>query len=81
MPTNIKSAEYTSVWDDCFPITTKCLVNTDTKEVFNIKTARDTPESIDILTREYITLDGVEYPVIPNDDITGNNYTGFWYKR
>ena len=60
----IKEAMFTSVWEGC-EITTPCKVNTVTREIFDIEKV-DTPtdddgNELEILDREYVTVDGVEY--------------------
>ena len=60
----IKEATFTSVWDG-YEITTSCKVNTVTREIFDIEKV-DTPtdddgDELEILDREYVTVDGVEY--------------------
>lgn len=57
----IKKAEFTSVWDIGAEITTKCKVNTKTKEVFDIETSDDEVDGM--LEKEYVTIDGVDYKV------------------
>lgn len=75
----VKEAEFTSVWDedscDCKKITTSCKVNMETKEVFDIVVVPCL--DVDILNREYVTVDGTEYPVSPESERENN---GFWYK-
>lgn len=62
----IKNATYTSVWDGGYEVTTDCKVNMKTKKVFDIKSA---DVDVDILEKEYVTIDGVNYPVF---DIGGH---------
>lgn len=60
----IQEAVYTSVWDDCVEIHSDCLVDTKTKEVFDIEMVDVSNYDIDICTNEYVTLlDGSEYSV------------------
>lgn len=62
--TMIQDAMFTSVWDDGFEIHSKCKVNTETKEAFDIETIDVSDYDIDICTDEYITLlDGKQYDV------------------
>lgn len=68
---NIKNATFTSVWDDGIEVTTNCKINMDTKEVFDVEVAYI--NDLDILEREYVTIDGVDHPVSCNGD------TEFWY--
>lgn len=76
----IKNATFTSVWDDSYSITTNCKVNTATREVFNIEeSSDDNIEKLDTLTSEYVTIDGIDYPVfnIDEPDVSENT---FWYR-
>ena len=68
----IKNGTFTSVWDGGYEVTTKCKINMDTKEVFDIeKIGIDA----DVLEYEYITLDGNEYSVSRD-----NEDADFWYE-
>lgn len=74
----IKNAKFTSVWDGSYEITTNCKVNMETKEVFDIELA-EVDESLDILEKEYVVIDDVEYPVFQLSDITEED-NEFWYE-
>ena len=74
----IKNAKITSVWDGIYEITTNCKVNMETKEVFDIELA-EVDESLDILEKEYVVIDDVEYPVFQLSDITEED-NEFWYE-
>lgn len=74
----IKNATFTSVWDGCYEITTSCKVNTETHEVFDIEMV-DVDEELEILDKEYITLDGVEYEVM-NKNCYEDVGSSFWYE-
>lgn len=78
----IKEATFTSVWDEFSrqrqDVTARCKVNMDTKEVFDIETVNVDSLCLDILSREYITIDGVEHPVSSMDE--KDRETEFWYK-
>lgn len=70
-------AEFVSVWDDYFTVTTPCRVNPLTKEVTAI-------EEVDVaglehLTREYIILDGEEHNVFQQSDLSENE-DEYWYQ-
>lgn len=71
---NITDATFTSVWDDTILVTTECKVNLESKEVFDIQNVDI--EGVDSLDREYITIDGEEYPVSRE----GEDDTEYWYK-
>ena len=68
----IKEATFTSVWDGGHEVTTACKVDMKSKEVFAIETVF--VGEVDTLERQYITIDGVDYPV--SDDC---DETDFWY--
>ena len=70
----IKNATFTSVWDGGYEITTACKVNMTTKQVFDVEKA-EVDDSLDVLEAEYITIDGVDYPVSYNKEDTE-----FWYE-
>lgn len=60
----IKEAAFTSVWQGN-EITTPCKVDTVTREIFDIEKI-DTPtdddgDELEILDRQYVTVDGIEY--------------------
>ena len=69
----IKNATFTSVWNGGYEVTTNCKVNMDTKEVFDIEKAG--VDGLDVLDEEYITIDGVNYPVSADAD-----ETEYWYE-
>jgi hypothetical protein len=81
----IKEAMFTSVWEGC-EITTPCKVNTVTREIFDIEKV-DTPtdddgNELEILDREYVTVDGVEYCAgSASSETEGwNPDKDYWYK-
>jgi len=69
----VKDATFTSVWDGGYEVTTNCKVDMETKEVFYIETAY--VGEVEILERQFVTVDGVDYPV--SDDV---EETDFWYR-
>lgn len=71
----IKEARFTSVWDgESQEVSVACKVNMDTKEVFDIQTVDVT--GVDVLDREYVTIDGEEYPVSRERE----DDTEYWYQ-
>lgn len=73
--THAVAAVFVSVWDGGIEISSRCLVNMETKEVFDIE---PTKYDGDILEKEYVEIDGIQYPVSKLDD--GAEYDGmFWY--
>lgn len=71
----VKKAKFTSVWDDGYEITSECKVNIESKEVFDIVPVNVDELDLEILEREYITVDNKEYPVSRD----GEDDTEFWY--
>ena len=71
----IKDAKFTSVWDGGYKITTKCKVNMETKEVFDIEVSEDIADLVDDLNYEYVTIDGENHFVSYN----GEEDTTYWY--
>lgn len=82
----IKEATFTSVWNGGYEITTSCKVNTVTREIFDIKIVDtltdDEGDELEILDREYVTVDGVEYCAKSVcSEIDGwNQNKDYWYK-
>lgn len=70
----IKGA-FVSIWDGNVYIETSCKINLETKEVFDIQTSS---YNGDILEKEYVIIDGEEYPVFQLSDITEED-DEFWY--
>ena len=60
----IKEAEFTSVWDGGFEITTTCKVNMESKEIFDIKMSESNPDTVEQLDEEYVTIDGIDYRAV-----------------
>lgn len=74
----IKNGKFKSVWDGGYDVTTDCKINMETNEVFDIELA-EVDESLDILEKEYVVIDNVEYPVFQLSDITEED-NEFWYE-
>ena len=74
---HIINAAFTSVWDGDTCVTTPCKVDMDTREVFDIGQNSDVADAVDHLDREYITVNGQEYPVVPSDE--KETEEEFWY--
>lgn len=68
----IKEATFVSVWDHGFILATRCKVDMETKEVFDIDFAD--VHGLEVCEREYVTIDGTDYPV-SND----KESTEYWY--
>ena len=73
----IKNGTFTSVWDGGYEVTTNCKINMETKEVFDIEIAY--VDGLEILEKEYVVIDGEEYPVFQLSDITEED-NEFWYE-
>ncbi len=76
----IKNGLFTSVWDGGFEITTKCKVNTETKEIFDIEVSESTADAVNELDEEYVTIDGVDYSASDHDDIDEDDKETYWYE-
>lgn len=78
----IVDAEFTSVWDGGFCVTTSCKVNLATREIFDIETSEDAADSYDNLDKEYVTISGFKHPVVEangyDDETEKMGY--YWYK-
>lgn len=76
----IKNATFTSVWYGDLAVTTNCKVDTETHEIVYIETVEG-DERMEILKREYITLDGVDYNAycLESDNDTVNE-SDYWYR-
>lgn len=64
---NIIEAEYVSVWDDNYAVTSKCKIDLDTKKVYDIEEV-NMGDGLDICTREYVRFDGEEHDVEMDDN-------------
>lgn len=79
----IIEAEFTSIWDGGFAVTTGCKVNTTTKEVFNIEVSTEVADMVNNLDEEYITIDGENYPVVSDEYMENapEERGSYWYKK
>lgn len=80
---SIIEAEFTSIWDGGFAVTTGCKVNMATKEVFDIEVSTEVADMVNNLDEEYITIDGENYPVVSDEYMeNGPEEQGsYWYKK
>ena len=60
----IKNGLFTSVWDGGFEITTKCKVNTETREIFDIEVSESNADMVEHLDEEYVTIDEIDYRAV-----------------
>lgn len=74
----IRKASYTSVWDGGHAVTSPCMVNTETHEVFAIEIVEKCDE-LDSLDSEYVTIDGVDYKVAHISERKDDG-SSFWYE-
>ena len=72
----IKNGTFTSVWDGSYEVITKCKINMETKEVFDIEVSEDTADLVNDLNYEYVTIDGEKHFVSYN----GEEDTEYWYE-
>lgn len=79
----IRQATFSSVWDNGMVVTTKCMVNTKTRQIFDIEPSEEiTIHNSAELIREYVTVDGIEIPAwsADTDDEDWNEAVDYWYK-
>ncbi len=73
----IKPAKFTSVWNNGFEVTTSCKVDMAARKVFDIKRSHierdEDGDELEFFEGEYVTVDGIKYPVIPAYDVP-NDY-------
>ena len=75
----IVKAKFTSEWDGGYRVTTPCKVNLRTKKVFDIE-VNDEVDGLEVLDIEYITLNGVERRVYPENEAEQMAENVFWYE-
>lgn len=77
----ICEADFISVWDGEITVRTQCKVDIKTHEVFAIKQSSDNPDNFDVLEREYIEINGNEYPIFRKDELNKKDRQfSFWYE-
>lgn len=78
----IVDAEFTSVWDGGFNVTTPCKVNLSTKEIFDIAVSIETADTVNELDEEYVTINGTKYSAIEkgyyDEEAEADGY--YWYE-
>lgn len=75
----ICEASFVSVWDGGTIVETPCKVNMTTHEVFEIVSSESSADQVNVLDREFIVVDGNEYPVFPHDEAEEYKFGAFWY--
>lgn len=63
----IRRAEYTSVWNDGFQVSSPCYVDMAERKVFNIEPSGieydEDGDELEYFEEEFVTISGVKYPV------------------
>ena len=77
----IIEAKIIGLWDDDYRDELSCKVNTKTREVFEIEHNFDDPKGKEDFDdfKEFVSIDGVEFPLIPKDEYDCGNKLAFWY--
>lgn len=76
----ICDADFVSVWNGGVDVRSKCKVNTRTHEIFEIELSKENPDNLDILEREYVEIDGNEFPAFCKDELCETDrQLAFWY--
>ena len=76
----IENATFVSIWDGGYSVETKCSVNLETKEVFDIEMlSGDELEEMDLetLDEQYIIINDNKYLVYEKDEAEVGD---FWYR-
>ena len=78
----IIDATFTSVWDGGFCVTTNCKIDEETRRVFDIEVSEDTADMVNELDEEYVTINGVKYPVVSAGymDCDPEEEGSYWYE-
>jgi len=74
----IRKATYVSVWDDAVTVETDCMVDLDTREVFDIQKKDVT--GIDMFSGEYVMIGDTRYAVYPETIRDRSEKTALWYR-
>lgn len=76
----IEEGIYVSVWDDGTRKEALCKVNTKTRQVFDIEYIPDkNAEELFECREEFVMLDDVEFPLIPQDEFDSGRKLAFWH--
>lgn len=76
----IVDAEFTSVWDGGITVTTPCKINLLTREIFAIEEFTVCDGVLNVLDREYVTINNKQYPAVPHEDYqNGGDGECYWY--
>lgn len=73
-------AEFVSIWDGGYECRTRCKVNLQTFEVYDVEVSKSSEKSFNELEEEYIEIEGLMFKVVPKDEAEsiGNDIV-FWY--
>lgn len=76
----IEEATFVSIWDDDVRQEAPCKVNTKTREIFDIEHSFDVnEEEVYECNGEFVMIDGIEFPAIPQDEFECGRKLAFWY--
>lgn len=75
----VKKARFISTWEDGIEISSSCMVNEKTKEVYDIEICENCPKTLGQLEREEVEIDGKRYHVFQTSDITEED-DEYWYE-
>lgn len=89
----IVNATLTSVWDDHeTTVESPCTVHVPTRHILSVDMAHrevcsanddvnadNVDDMVGVLDREYVEIDGKEYPACHKDDLAPGDTTTFWY--
>lgn len=76
----IEEATFVSIWDDYVRKESPCKVNTKTREIFDIEHSfGENEEKVYECNGEFVMIDGIEFPAIPQDEFKCGRKLAFWY--
>ena len=76
----IEEATFVSIWDDDIRQEAPCKVNTRTREIFDIEhSSSENEEEVYECNGEFVMIDGIEFPAIPQDEFECGRKLAFWY--
>lgn len=76
----IEEATFVSIWDDYVRKESPCKVSTKTREIFDIEHSfGENEEKVYECNGEFVMIDGIEFPAIPQDEFECGRKLAFWY--
>lgn len=77
----IIDATLVGVWDEEVREELSCKVNTKTREIFDIEHDFDESKGKEDFDNfeEFVSIDGIEFPVVPKDEFESGQKLAFWY--